>query len=86
MLTVDKKDGEFVFGVSANSTFMSENKNGIPLGHAYSVLKAVQFDDEDGKKIRLVKIRYVGALLGPAPLSPLRLLIKDQKSLGRAIV
>jgi hypothetical protein len=35
----------------------ASRKNGIVLSHAYSILKATEVEDEDGKKYRLVKIR-----------------------------
>src|SRR5207247_2471657 len=33
-------------------------KGGLALGHAYSILRATEEVDEDGKKVRLVLIRY----------------------------
>ena len=57
MLSIDQDTGDFVFGVSAQSDAMSGHKNGLVLSHAYSVLKAVEVEDEDGKKFKLVKIR-----------------------------
>ncbi|KAH8883681.1 cysteine proteinase [Thozetella sp. PMI_491] len=50
-------DGEFVFSLSAVGTGWDTQKSGLALGHAYSILQATEEVDEDGKKIRLVKIR-----------------------------
>ncbi|KAK4194521.1 putative calpain [Triangularia verruculosa] len=50
-------DGEFVFALSAIGTGWDSYKGGLALGHAYSILKATEEVDEDGKKVRLVKIR-----------------------------
>lgn len=57
MLGVDQENGEFVFGLSAASDSASGRKNGLILSHAYSVLKAVEMEDGEGKKLRLLKIR-----------------------------
>lgn len=57
MLSIDQENGEFVFGVSAASNAASGRKNGLILSHAYSVLKATEVEDGDGKKHKLVKIR-----------------------------
>lgn len=53
-------DGQFVFGLSAQSRFgRVEADSGVALGHAYTILQAVEVDTEDGKSsVRLVKIRY----------------------------
>ena len=59
MLSVDQEQGEFVFGLTAEREPLSVPKNGLVLSHAYSVLKAVEIEDESGKKTKLVKIRYV---------------------------
>ena len=51
---------EFLFAVAtraARSGYEHWLKTGMALQHAYSVLKAVEADDEKGKKHRLVKIR-----------------------------
>ena len=51
-------DGDFVFSLSAVGTAWDvETKGGLAMGHAYSVLKATEEVDEDGKKVRLVRIR-----------------------------
>ncbi|KAK2614654.1 hypothetical protein N8I77_001460 [Diaporthe amygdali] len=52
-------DGQFVFGISAHSRFgRVEADSGVTLGHAYTILRAVEEDTEDGKSsVRLVKIR-----------------------------
>jgi Calpain family cysteine protease len=57
-------DKEFVFGVSSYRLTKEgrdddNSRRGLPLGHAYSVLRAVEEEDVDGKKVRLVLIRYV---------------------------
>lgn len=58
-------DGQFVFGLSAQ--FRSdrvEADSGVALGHAYTILRAVEVDNEDRKgSVRLVKIRYRPLLL-----------------------
>lgn len=51
------EDGEFVFGLSASNHGGDQRKNGLALGHAYSILQAREVENEDGKKFRLVKIR-----------------------------
>ncbi|RKL09491.1 hypothetical protein BFJ71_g1352 [Fusarium oxysporum] len=56
MLGSDGEDGEFVFGLSAGGPGEDHN-NGIVLRHAYSILKVAEVEDEDGNKVRLVKIR-----------------------------
>jgi hypothetical protein len=55
-------DGSFVFSLSAIGTGWDvdtspKTKGGLRLGHAYSVLRATEELDEDGNKIRLVRIR-----------------------------
>lgn len=56
MLGSDGEDGEFVFGLSASGPG-DEHKNGITLQHAYSVLKVADVENDEGVKLRLVKIR-----------------------------
>ncbi|KAK3985790.1 cysteine proteinase [Cladorrhinum sp. PSN332] len=48
---------DFVFALSAIGTGWDSKKGGLALGHAYSILKAVEEVDENGNKVRLVKIR-----------------------------
>lgn len=50
-------DGQFVFALSAMGTGWDRTRNGLALGHAYSVLQATEATDEDGKRHRLVQIR-----------------------------
>ncbi|MDA4131972.1 MAG: calpain family cysteine protease, partial [Thaumarchaeota archaeon] len=50
-------DGDFAFALSAMGTGLDSVKGGLALGHAYSILKATEEVDEEGKKVRLVKIR-----------------------------
>ncbi|CAH0002023.1 unnamed protein product [Clonostachys byssicola] len=58
MTGVDRSDSEFVFGLTANSeSYTTTNRNGLVLGHAYSIHKAVEIEDENGKKVRLIKVR-----------------------------
>jgi hypothetical protein len=57
LVSSDRDDCEFVFGLSAMMEASASRKNGIVLSHAYSILKATEVEDEDGKKYRLVKIR-----------------------------
>ena len=59
MLTIDQDKGEFVFGLSATSDFrdLAGRKNGLVQSHAYSVLRATEVEDEEGKKHRLIKMR-----------------------------
>ncbi|KAL1871867.1 hypothetical protein VTK73DRAFT_1835 [Phialemonium thermophilum] len=52
-------DGDFVFALSAIGTGWDWKKGGLALGHAYSVLRATEEVDEEGNKVRLVKIRYI---------------------------
>jgi hypothetical protein len=52
-------DGQFVFGLSAIRVGRAEADSGVALGHAYTILQAVEVDTEDGRgSVRLVKIRY----------------------------
>lgn len=52
-------DGQFVFGLSANRVGGVEADSGVTLGHAYTILQAVEAETEDGRgSVRLVKIRY----------------------------
>lgn len=62
---LSSSDGQFVFGLSAQSRFNRiEADSGVALGHAYTILRAVEVDTEDGKSsVRLVKIRYGGTTL-----------------------
>jgi hypothetical protein len=50
---------DFVIAAASLSPYGSDAdaKRGIALNHAYSVLKATEETDEDGKKVRLVMIR-----------------------------
>lgn len=48
---------DFVFAASAIGTGWDSTKSGLALGHAYSILRATEEVDEDGKKVRLVLIR-----------------------------
>lgn len=48
--------GDFVFALSAMGT--PSATSGVVLGHAYSILNATEEVDEDGSRVRLVKIRY----------------------------
>ena len=55
LLNVNK---QFIFAASSPSLGPdSEARRGLALGHAYSVLKAVEEEDEKGDKVRLVLIR-----------------------------
>ncbi|KAF4448636.1 hypothetical protein F53441_7985 [Fusarium austroafricanum] len=56
MLGSDGEDGEFVFGLSAGGPG-EEHNNGIVLRHAYSILRVAEVEDEEGNRVRLVKIR-----------------------------
>ncbi|KAF2816818.1 cysteine proteinase [Mytilinidion resinicola] len=52
----EKRD--FLFAASSPSLGSdSESRRGLALGHAYSVLKAIEEEDENGNKVRLVLIR-----------------------------
>ena len=57
MLASGGEDGEFVFGLSATGPGEDIRKNGLVLRHAYSILKATEVENEEGIKLRLVKIR-----------------------------
>lgn len=48
-------NGDFVFSCSAHG--YADTRGSMANGHAYSILKATEEVDEDGRKIRLVKIR-----------------------------
>lgn len=50
---------KFLFSASSPATYGDDSvaRRGLALGHAYSVLKAVDEQDEKGKKYRLVLIR-----------------------------
>jgi hypothetical protein len=59
---LSKEKNEFVFGVDSHRQSLRDPKHGssrrgLPLGHAYSVLRAVEEEDENGEKVRLVLIR-----------------------------
>lgn len=53
-------DGDFVFAMSAmgGGYFISHN-SGVVLRHAYSILRATEEVDEEGRKFRFIQIRYV---------------------------
>lgn len=57
LLQADQDDGEFVFGLSPSYSPWVGDQNGIVLGHAYSIIRAVEVTDEKENKIKLVKIR-----------------------------
>jgi preprotein translocase subunit Sec63 len=49
---------EFIFAASSPYWGRREHaRQGVPLNHAYSILKAVEVEGEDGKNVRLVLIR-----------------------------
>ena len=51
-------DGQFVFALNACRSGRVEADSGVTLGHAYTILRAVEVDTEDRKSsVRLVKIR-----------------------------
>lgn len=52
-------DNNFVFATSALGTGLNLSRGGLPLGHAYSILRATEEADEEGNKVRLVLIRYI---------------------------
>jgi hypothetical protein len=54
-------DGEFLFSVTSlpSRYYASSWKNSLATYHAYSLLAAVEAEGEDGKAVRLVKIRYL---------------------------
>ena len=53
----------FLFSASSPNSYGDDThaRNGLALGHAYSIIKAVEEEDEDGKKHKLVLIRYVNS-------------------------
>jgi len=57
LLQVNK---EFLFSASSPGSYGDDShaRRGLALNHAYSVLKAVDAEDEDGKSHRLVLVRY----------------------------
>jgi hypothetical protein len=57
LLQVNK---EFLFSASSPGSYGDDShaRRGLALSHAYSVLKAVDAEDEDGKNNRLVLVRY----------------------------
>jgi hypothetical protein len=52
---------EFLFSASSPGSYGddSDARRGLALSHAYSVIKAIDAEDEDGKNHQLVLIRYV---------------------------
>ncbi|RAK77224.1 cysteine proteinase [Aspergillus fijiensis CBS 313.89] len=48
---------DFVFAASALGSGRDWTRGGLALGHAYSILRATEEEDEDGKKVRLVLVR-----------------------------
>lgn len=58
LLQVNK---QFLFSASSPGSYGddSDARRGLALSHAYSVIKAVDAEDKDGKNHRLVLIRYV---------------------------
>ncbi|KKY23215.1 putative calpain family cysteine protease [Diplodia seriata] len=52
-------NGDFIFGTGTPGSAGgdSDARSGLAYQHAYSVLKAVEEEDEDGKKVKLVRIR-----------------------------
>lgn len=57
LLQVNK---EFLFSASSPGSYGDDShaRRGLALSHAYSILKAVDAEDEDGKNNRLVLVRY----------------------------
>ncbi|KAH9909929.1 hypothetical protein F4778DRAFT_713430 [Xylariomycetidae sp. FL2044] len=55
------QDGNFVFALAAmnpdSAAYAGEQKSGLTLDHAYSILQAREETDEHGKMLRFVKIR-----------------------------
>ncbi|OJJ96405.1 hypothetical protein ASPACDRAFT_1780, partial [Aspergillus aculeatus ATCC 16872] len=47
----------FVFAASALGTGREWTRGGLALGHAYSILRATEEEDENGKKVQLVLVR-----------------------------
>jgi len=57
LLEVNKK---FLFAASSQSASDSGHmRQGLVLSHAYSIIKAVEEEDEEGNKFKLVLVRYV---------------------------
>ena len=52
------KDFIFAIGTPGSAGGDSDTRSGLAYQHAYSVLKAVEEEDQNGKKFRLVRIRY----------------------------
>ncbi|KAM0330936.1 hypothetical protein ACHAQA_003893 [Verticillium albo-atrum] len=50
-------EGEFVFSLAAMGTSCYSERNGLVMGHAYSILQSREESDEEGRRVRLVKIR-----------------------------
>lgn len=50
-------DGEYVFALAAMGQGWDWTRSGLALGHAYSILESREEVGDDGKKVRLVKIR-----------------------------
>ena len=50
-------NGNFVFAAAAMSTGWAFLRNGLALGHAYSIIRTTEEVDEQGNKIRLVLVR-----------------------------
>ncbi|PYI28877.1 cysteine proteinase [Aspergillus indologenus CBS 114.80] len=48
---------DFVFAASALGSGRDWTRGGLALGHAYSILRATEEEDEDGNKVRLVLVR-----------------------------
>ncbi|PYI24778.1 cysteine proteinase [Aspergillus violaceofuscus CBS 115571] len=48
---------DFVFAASALGSGGDWTRGGLALGHAYSILRATEEEDEDGNKVRLVLVR-----------------------------
>jgi hypothetical protein len=57
LLGAGSEVGEFVFGLAASRDSEASSKNGLALNHAYAVVRAVELEDENGKKVKLLKIR-----------------------------
>jgi hypothetical protein len=58
-LTRKQVNKEFLFSASSPGSYGDDSnaRQGLALNHAYSVIKAVEEQDEDGKPHRLVLIR-----------------------------
>ncbi|RBQ95330.1 hypothetical protein VDGD_07732 [Verticillium dahliae] len=50
-------DGGFVFSLAAMGSSCYSERNGIAMSHAYSILQSREESDEEGRRVRLVKIR-----------------------------